>query len=78
MQRVTPTIERIPVGRPRPTAAAPQGRCMEKGSDDDEGRDILQEFGYTAHMRARGEEAQAIKQEAGRRARRWVVERSHL
>jgi transposase len=29
------------------------------------------------HIRARGEEAQAIKREAGFKARRWVVERTH-
>lgn len=32
---------------------------------------------FTAHIRARGEEAQAIKREGGFRARRWVVERTH-
>lgn len=38
---------------------------------------MLAEFGYTAHIRKRGEEAQALKQEAGSKARRWVVERTH-
>ncbi|MCS6911215.1 MAG: transposase, partial [Anaerolineales bacterium] len=35
------------------------------------------EFGFTAHIRARGEEAKALAAEAGKRARRWVVERTH-
>jgi putative transposase len=39
--------------------------------------DVLKAFGYTAHIRVRGEEAQAIKKEAGFKARRWVVERTH-
>ena len=30
-----------------------------------------------AHIRSLGEEAQAIKREAGFKARRWVVERTH-
>lgn len=51
--------------------------CMDKGYDFDEVRDVLKEFGYTAHIRARGEEAQAIKKEVGFKARRWVVERTH-
>src|SRR5262249_41958657 len=34
-------------------------------------------FGFTAHIRSRREEAKAIKNRAGFRARRWVVERSH-
>jgi putative transposase len=40
-------------------------------------RDLLAEFGFTAHIRTRGEEAKALKQEAGFKARRWVVERTH-
>ena len=33
----------------------------------------LDEFGFTARVRSRGEGAKAIKQEAGFNARRWVV-----
>ena len=51
--------------------------CFDKGYDSDEVRDLVKEFGYTAHIRSRGEEAQAIKHEAGFKARRWVVERTH-
>ena len=40
-------------------------------------RDLCAEFAFTAHIRSRGEEAHAIKHEAGFRARRWVVERTH-
>ena len=71
------TIESIAVERPDPTPDAPQGMCLDKGYDYDEVRDLLDEFGFTAHIRARGEEAQALKHEAGFKARRWVVERTH-
>jgi putative transposase len=71
------TIESIGVTRPRPTKKRPQGRWLDKGYDDAEVRDTLQEFRFTAHIRARGEEAQALKRHAGARARRWVVERTH-
>ena len=37
---------------------------------------MLDAFGFTAPIRARGEEAHALKQEAGFKARRWVVERT--
>jgi len=40
-------------------------------------RQTVEEFGFTAHIKARGEEAQAIKKRAGYKARRWVVERTH-
>lgn len=72
------TIESIAVERPVPTPEREQGMCLDKGYDYDEVREILEEFGFTAHIRARGEEAQAIKREAGYKARRrWVVERTH-
>ena len=50
---------------------------MDKGYDYDEVRDLVAQFGFTAHIHARGEEAQKIKRETGFRARRWVVERTH-
>jgi putative transposase len=71
------TIESIVVERPQPTEEQAQGMCLDKGYDYDEVRDILQEFAFTAHIRARGEEAQALKREAGYKARRWVIERTH-
>ena len=74
---VRETIESIPVKRPAPTPAMPQGMCLDKGYDYDEVRDVLAEFGFTAHIRARGEEAKALQPDAGFRARRWVVERTH-
>ena len=78
MQLVRRTIESIVVERPAPSDEQPQGMCLDKGYDYDEVRAILQEFGFTAHIRGRGEEAQAIKAEAGQKARRWVVENSQL
>jgi putative transposase len=77
MRLVRATIESIIIDRPKPTEAHPQGMCLDKGYDYDEVYAILQEFGLTAHVRPRGEEAQAIKREAGFKARRWVVERVH-
>ncbi len=71
------TLESLALGRPEPAAAEPQGMCLDKGYDYREVYDLLVEFGFTAHIRARGEEAEAIKHEAGFRARRWVVERTH-
>lgn len=77
MKLVRETIESTVVDRPQPTEEQPQGMCLDKGYDYQEVRDTLQEFGFTAHIRSRGEEAKELKAEAGRRARRWVVERTH-
>lgn len=51
--------------------------CLDKGYDYDEVRELALEFGYTAHIRSRGEEAQLIKRRARFKARRWVAERTH-
>jgi len=77
MKLVRATIDSIPVDRPQPTPEHPQGMCMDKGYDYEEVRETVREFGFTAHIRSRGEEAQALKREAGFKARRWVVERAH-
>jgi Transposase DDE domain len=65
MKLVRATVESLVVERPAPTEDHPQGMCLDKGYDDDEVYAILQEFGFTAHVRPRGEEAKAIKREAG-------------
>ena len=77
MRLVRATIEGLVIERPEPTAERPQGLCLDKGYDFAEVRAAVREFGFTAHIRARGEEAAASKQEAGFKARRWVVERAH-
>ena len=77
MRMVEATVDSIPIKRPKPTKKNPQGLCLDKGYDYDDVRELAKEFGYTLHLRTRGEEAQAIKREAGFKARRWVVERTH-
>lgn len=77
MKLVRATLEALQAQRPEPTPERPQGLCLDKGYDYDEVREIVREFGFTAHTRGRGEEAQVIKKQAGFKARRWVVERTH-
>ena len=77
MRLVRATIESLVVERPHPTEEEPQGLCLDKGYDYDEVRQTLVEFGFTAHIRGRWEEAEELAREAGKRARRWVVERTH-
>lgn len=71
------TVESIPIKRPRPSLHRPQNLCLDKGYDYDEVRDLAEEFGFTAHIRSRGEEARLIRHRARFKARRWVVERTH-
>ena len=63
--------------KPRPTKTKPQHMLLDKGYDYEEVRAILQAHGLIAHIRSRGEEAAAKKKQPGKKARRWVVERTH-
>ena len=76
MKLTEATLQSIPIRRPKPTKKNPQGLCLDKGYDYDEVRELAEEFGYTAHIRPIGEEAQAIQRNARHKARRWVVERT--
>ena len=65
MKLVRATVDNMLADRPAPSPEQPQGMCLDKGYDFAEVRRTLDEFGFTAHIRSRGEEAQAIKREAG-------------
>jgi putative transposase len=71
------TLESIVIARPDISAAAPQGICLDKGYDYPEVYELVGEYGLSPQIRSRGEEKQALEREAGFRARRWVVERTH-
>lgn len=77
MKLVEATLTSVPVKRPDVRAYWRQNLCLDKGYDFDAVRKRVADFEYTAHIRARGEEAKAIKHRPGFKARRWVVERTH-
>jgi putative transposase len=77
MTLLAATLAGIVVERPAPTEAAPQHLCLDAGYDYASVRDELAARGYTAHIRSRGEEALDRAAHPGRKARRWVVERTH-
>lgn len=71
------TIESIPIKRPEPTPAAPQGLCLDRAYDAPPIHALAVEHGLTPHIRARGEEIADKLRTPGWRARRWVVEACH-
>ena len=77
MKLVRSTLDSLVLARPQPSPDQAQGRCLDAGYDFDEIRALLTEFGFTAHIRSRGDEARDLAHEAGKRARRWVEECSH-
>ncbi len=77
MKLVEATLKAIVIERPEPTEEKTQNMSMDKGYDYPEVHELVAAWGYTAHIRARGEEMAAKEQIPGYRARRWVVERTH-
>jgi putative transposase len=71
------TIESIVVERPEPTEKSPQHLCLDKGYDNPTGQQAAAEENYVPHIRRIGEEKLDEKQRKLRKARRWVVERTH-
>lgn len=49
--------------------------CADKGYDFPDTAELIEVYEYIAHIRSRGEEA--LELEEGKKARRWVVERTH-
>jgi putative transposase len=77
MKMVAETLASIPVERPQPSAAHAQNLCLDKGYAYEEVRELVAEFGFTAHIPPKGQAAHQTKRTARRKARRWVVERTH-
>ena len=71
------TLRSIVIERPEVSTRKPQNMCMDKGYDYPDTRQLVSEWGYTARIKARGEEVEAKKKVPGYRSRRWVVERTH-
>ncbi len=63
MKLAEATLESIPVKRPKPRPYHRQHLCLDKGYDFDEVRELVEAFAYTAHIQARGVEAQELKAE---------------
>lgn len=75
MKLAKPTLEALKGERPSLLAVWPQGLCLDKGYDYPEIRQLAVELGYRPHIRTRGEEK--LQRQKGKKARRWVVERTH-
>jgi putative transposase len=76
MTRAEATLEAIMITRPEPMATQPQHLGLATGDDDAAACETLEAWGYTAHMRRRGEAVQAKRDISSDRARRWAVERT--
>ena len=72
-----PTLESIPIEKPKPTPESPQNMCLDKAYDFPEIDELVEEWGYAGHIARRDVDQSKRKRVPGYRARRWVVERTH-
>lgn len=77
MKMLAATLQATMAPRPALTEAAAQHLCLDAGYDYAEVHQLLADWGFTAHIRPRRQEAEEKQCIPGYRARRWVVERSH-
>ena len=77
MKLTKETLNNIVLQRPEPGPYHRQHLCLDKGYDFNEVRQLVEEFRYTAHIKARGDEAKELRIDTSKKARRWVVERTH-
>jgi Transposase DDE domain len=54
MKMTRATLQSIVVRRPEPTTRAKQHMCVDKGYDYPEVHELLEDYGYTIHIRLRG------------------------
>ena len=63
------TLQAMLIERPEPATDKLQNLCLDKGYNSPQVRQLLEEWGHTAHIRARGEASQAKRLIPGYRAR---------
>ena len=71
-----PTLTSIPIPRPAPTLARPQGLCLDRGYDSPPMGTLAIEHGFTPTSAPAAKRSASRPQTPGWRARRWVVEAS--
>jgi transposase len=74
---VQATLEQMVVDRPKPTSRRPQHFCADKGYDYPDVRQLIRAKGYIDQILKRGDHNREPERIPSRRARRWVVERTH-
>ena len=64
MKMTKATLQSIVIYRPDPTIRLKQHMCMDKGYEFPEVYELLEEYGYTIHIRLKGKERRrALKKE---------------
>ena len=70
-------LDGIVVKRPHPPLRRNKHLCADAGYTGAPALDIIERHGYIPHVKGRGQEANELKLDPRKKARRWVVEVTH-
>lgn len=71
------TLTNLQITRPKPAFLRAQHLCLDPGYVSPATIKLAATMNFILHLRSRGEEAKKVLRIGKRKARRWVVERSH-
>jgi putative transposase len=72
-----PTLDQIVTERPPAQLPPKENLCADAGYAGQPAKQAIEERNYVPHIRPRGEETESNRRNPRKRARRWVVERTH-
>ena len=67
-------LDAIMVDRPSPPIRRHKHLCADEGYTGAPALKVIEEHGYIAHVKGRGQEAAELNRDSKKKARRWVVE----
>lgn len=70
-------LDGVMVNRPNPPQRRSKHLCADAGYTGAPAAKIIEEHGYIPHVKGRGQEADELKNDPSKKARRWVVEVAH-
>ena len=77
MKLLEPTLDQIVVTRPPAQAPLTETLCADNGYAGQPAKQAIEQRNYVPSVRGRREENVEKRNDPGKRARRWVVERTH-
>ena len=70
-------LDGVMISRPNPPQRRNKHLCADAGYTGAPALQIIEEHGYIPHVKGRGQEANELKNDPTKKARRWVVEVAH-
>ena len=77
MKLLEPTLDQIVTERPPVQDPPKENLCADAGYAGKPAQKAIEDRHYVPHVRPRGEEIEAKRRNPRKKARRWVVERTH-